>query len=65
MDNQKIQAIDLVAQEVALKTVELAQYKIAYQELLTRVEELQKLEKLINSNQELKDLVEEVKKEDK
>lgn len=65
MDNQRIQAIDLVAQELALKTVELAQYKIAYQELLTRVEELQKLEKIINDNKELKELVEEAKKEDK
>lgn len=63
--NNNVQAIDLVAQELALKTVELAQYKVAYQEVFTKLEELQKLEKLINDNKELKDLVEEAKKENK
>lgn len=63
--NNNVQAIDLVAQELALKTVELAQYKVAYQEAYTKLEELQKLEKLINDNKELKDLVEEARKENK
>ena len=65
MDNQ-LQPIDLIAQELSEKTVELAQYKVAYQLLNEEVEELKGLKELINSNQELKELVEELKsKEDK
>ena len=47
MDKQ-IQPIDLIAQELSQKTIELAHYKIAY-------------EQLYSENAELKELVEEIK----
>lgn len=66
MQDNTIQPIHLIAQELSEKTVELAQYKVAYQLLNEEVEELKGLKELINSNQELKELVEELKsKEDK
>lgn len=65
MDNQ-LQPIHLIAQELSEKTVELAHYKVAYQLLNDEVEELKGLKELIDSNQELKELVEELKsKEDR
>lgn len=61
MQDNTIQPIHLIAQELSEKTVELAQYKVAYQLLNEEVEELKGLKELINSNQELKELVEELK----
>lgn len=66
MQHNEIQPIHLIAQELSEKTVELAHYKVAYQQLNEEVEELKGLKELIDSNQELKELVEELKsKEDK
>lgn len=66
MQHNEVQPIHLIAQELSEKTVELAHYKIAYQQLNEEVEELKGLKELIDSNQELKELVEELKsKEDK
>lgn len=65
MDNQ-LQPIHFIAQELSEKTVELAHYKVAYQQLNEEVEELKGLKELIDSNKELKELVDELKsKEDK
>ena len=60
MDNQ-LQPIHLIAQELSEKTVELAHYKVAYQQLNEEVEELKGLKELIDSNKELKELVEKLK----
>lgn len=66
MQHNEVQPIHLIAQELSEKTVELAHYKVAYQLLNEEVEELKGLKELIDSNQELKELVEELKsKEDK
>lgn len=66
MQHNEVQPIHLIAQELSEKTVELAHYKIAYQQLNEEVEELKGLKELIDSNQELKELVEEIKsKEEK
>ena len=66
MQHNEIQPIHLIAQELSEKTVELAHYKVAYQQLNEEVEELKGLKELIYSNKELKELVEELKsKEDK
>lgn len=66
MQHNEVQPIHLIAQELSEKTVELAHYKVAYQQLNEEVEELKRLKELIDSNQELKELVEELKsKEDK
>lgn len=54
MDNQ-LQPIHLIAQELSEKTIELANYKIAYDNLST---EHKKIQDLINNNEELKELVE-------
>lgn len=54
MDN-KLQPIHLIAQELSEKTIELANYKIAYDNLST---EHKKIQDLINNNEELKELVE-------
>ena len=51
----KVQPIHLLAQELAEKTIELANYKIAYDNLST---EHKKIQDLINNNEELKELVE-------
>lgn len=51
----KLQPIHLLAQELAEKTIELANYKIAYDNLST---EHKKIQDLINNNEELKELVE-------
>lgn len=64
--NKQIQAIDLIAQELSQKTIELAHYKVAYEQLYAENAELKKLEELINTNKELKELVDEIKtKEEK
>ena len=60
MDKQ-IQPIDLIAQELSQKTIELANYKIAYEQLYSENAELRKLEELINKNTDLKELVDEIK----
>lgn len=61
MQHNEIQPIHLIAQELSEKTVELAHYKVAYQQLNEEVEELKGLKELIDSNKELKELVEELK----
>ena len=59
MQLNEIQPIHLIAQELSEKTVELAHYKVAYQQLT-------ELKELIDSNKDLKELVDELKaKEDK
>lgn len=66
MQDNTIQPIHLIAQELSEKTVELAQYKVAYQQLYEEAEELKGLKELIDSNKELKELVDELKsKEEK
>ena len=55
MENNQLQPIHLIAQELSEKTIELANYKIAYDSLST---EYKKLKELIDSNKELKELVE-------
>lgn len=60
MDKQ-IQPIDLIVQELSQKTIELANYKVAYEQLYSENAELRKLEELINTNTDLKELVEEIK----
>jgi hypothetical protein len=66
MQHNEVQPIHLIAQELSEKTVELAHYKVAYQQLNEEVEELKGLKELIDSNKELKELVEELKsKEEK
>lgn len=60
MDKQ-IQPIDLIAQELSQKTIELANYKVAYEQLYSENVELRKLEELINKNSDLKELIEEIK----
>lgn len=66
MQHNEIQPIHLIAQELSEKTVELAHYKVAYQRLNEEVEELKGLKELMDSNKELKELVEELKsKEEK
>ena len=61
MQHNEIQPIHLIAQELSEKTVELAHYKVAYQQLNEEVEELKGLKELIDSNKELKELVEKLK----
>lgn len=58
MDN-KLQPIDLIAQELSEKTVQLAHYKVAYNELTN---ELEAKEKELKELKETK--VEEVKHEE-
>ena len=58
MDNQ-LQAIDLIAQELSEKTMQLAHYKVAYNELSN---ELQAKEKELKELKEAK--VEEPKQEE-
>lgn len=60
MDNQ-IKPIDLIAQELSQKTVELANYKVVCEQLYSENVELRKLEELINKNTDLKELVDEIK----
>ena len=60
MDNQ-IKPIDIIADELSKKTIELANYKVAYEQLYSENVELRKLEELINTNAELKESVEEIK----
>nr|DAK14191.1 MAG TPA: Speriolin N terminus [Caudoviricetes sp.] len=60
MDN-KLQPIDLIAQELSQKTIELANYRVAYEQLYSENVELRKLEELINKNIDLKELVDEIK----
>nr|DAY38276.1 MAG TPA: hypothetical protein [Caudoviricetes sp.] len=61
MQHNEVQPIHLIAQELSEKTVELAHYKVAYQQLNEEVEELKGLKELIDSNKELKELVEKLK----
>ena len=58
MDNQ-LQPIDLIAQELSEKTIQLANYKVAYNEL---TKELEAKEKELKELKETK--VEEVKHEE-
>lgn len=60
MDN-KLQPIDLIAQELSQKTIELANYRVAYEQLYSENVALRKLEELINKNADLKELVDEIK----
>ena len=60
MDN-KLQPIDFIAQELSQKTIELANYKAAYEQLYSENVELRRLEELINKNADLKELVDEIK----
>lgn len=53
--DDKLQPIHLIAQELAETKIELANYKIAYENLSTAHK---KIENLINNNEELKELVE-------
>lgn len=62
MEN-KLQPIHLIAQELAESKIELANYKIAYENLLNENKELKELKELVNSNEQLKVLVEKVKNE--
>nr|DAS17680.1 MAG TPA: hypothetical protein [Caudoviricetes sp.]DAW56948.1 MAG TPA: hypothetical protein [Caudoviricetes sp.]DAY02276.1 MAG TPA: hypothetical protein [Caudoviricetes sp.] len=62
MEN-KLQPIHLIAQELAESKIELANYKIAYENLLNENKELKELKELVNSNEQLKALVEKVKNE--
>ena len=59
--NNQLQQIDLIAQELSQKTIELANYKVAYEQLYSENAELRKLEELINTNSDLKELVDEIK----
>lgn len=59
--NNQLQPIDLIAQELSQKTIELANYKVAYEQLYSENAELRKLEELINTNSDLKELVDEIK----
>lgn len=55
MENNQLQPIHLIAQELAETKIELANYKIAYDNLST---EHKKIQDLINNNEELKELAE-------
>lgn len=61
MDKNKLQPLHYIMQELTEKTLELANYKVAYEELYNENAELRKLEELINTNTDLKELVEEIK----
>nr|DAS24588.1 MAG TPA: Speriolin N terminus [Caudoviricetes sp.] len=61
MDKNKLQPVHYIMQELTEKTLELANYKVAYEELYSENAELRKLEELINTNTDLKELVEEIK----
>lgn len=70
MENNQIQPIHIVAQELSEKTIELATYRIAYEnvnqenkELKKESEELKEVKELINSNEQIKTLVEKAKNE--
>lgn len=62
MEN-KLQPIHLIAQELAESKIELANYKIAYENLLNENKELKELKELVNSNEQIKALVEKAKNE--
>lgn len=61
MDKNKLQPVHYIMQELTEKTLELANYKVAYEELYSENVELRKLEELINTNSDLKELVDEIK----
>lgn len=70
MENNQIQPIHIVAQELSEKTIELATYRLAYEnvnqenkELKKENEELKALQELVNSNEQIKTLVEKAKNE--
>lgn len=58
--DDKLQPIHLLAQELAETKIELATYKVAYENLSTAHK---KIEDLINNNEELKELVEKLQGE--
>lgn len=60
MNDNQLQPIHLVAQELAEKTIELANYKVAYEQVSG---EYAKLKKIIDSNEEIKKLVEKLEGE--
>ena len=55
--NNKIKPIDIIADELSKKSIELAHYKVAYDELYSENAKLRKLEELVNSDSELKELL--------
>ena len=61
MINNQVQPIHLIAQELNDKTLELAHYKVGYQQLIDEIEELRELKELVDSNAELKELVDKLK----
>lgn len=63
MENNQIQPIHIVAQELSEKTIELATYRLAYENVNQENKELKELKELVNSNEQLKALVEKVKNE--
>lgn len=70
MENNQIQPIHIVAQELSEKTIELATYRLAYEnvnqenkDLKKENEELKELKELVNSNEQIKALVEKAKNE--
>ena len=58
MDNQ-LQPIDLIAQELSQKTIELANYRVAYNKLINELEAKEKEHKELNETK-----VEEPKQEE-
>lgn len=63
MENNQIQPIHIVAQELSEKTIELATYRLAYENVNQENKELKELKELVNSNEQLKALVEKAKNE--
>lgn len=63
MENNQIQPIHIVAQELSEKIIELATYRIAYENVNNENKELKELKELVNSNEQLKTLVEKAKNE--
>lgn len=62
MSNNDLQPIYLVLQELSEKTLELANLKVAYQNLYNECEELKNLKKIVDENKDIKKLVDDVKK---
>lgn len=59
--NEKIKPINLIANELTETKIQLAEYRVAYQELYEEVERLKQIETLIENNKELKELIDEIK----
>lgn len=62
MSNNDLQPIYLVLQELSEKTLELANLKVAYQNLYNECEELRSLKKLVDENKDIKKMLDNVKK---